>query len=289
MSENLRKLGELFRMERERQSISLEDLATTLRVTPEKLSKIESGDTSDFPSQLYFKLFCKSYAEALGIDYTRTLDAINESLGLPSETIQVAAPKVGPPEGEQHFPELSFASSGSSRKPSAVGWSLGVIVLIIIIAIGFLKALEPDNMAEALDIDEDTTPYYAEGDTISIPPVALTLTTLSPTFAVIAEGADTVLAKKLIPGDVYRYSGRRPVQISVAIAQAVRIAVNGWDVDFSDHQTGLISALVIDPSDLPSYLRQPLPHSPSPEVTDSTYNAIGDTTGARQSATTGGR
>lgn len=288
MSENLQKLGELFRMERERQGLSFEEVAATLRVTPEKLAKIENGDTSDFPSQLYFRLFCKSYAEALGIDYTRTLDAINESLGLPSESVQVTAPKTGPPEGEQHFPELSFTSS-TSRKPSAVGWSLGIIILIIIIAVGFLKALEPDNMAEALDIDDDAAPYYSEGDTISIPPVMLTLTALSPTFAVIAEGSDTVLAKKLVAGNVYRYAGRKPVQISVAISQAVRIAVNGWDVDFSDHQTGLISALVIDPANLPSYLRQPLPHSPSPEVTDSNYDASGNTDGTQPTSIRGGR
>ncbi|MCK4462304.1 MAG: helix-turn-helix domain-containing protein, partial [candidate division Zixibacteria bacterium] len=75
MSELYVKIGKLLKMERVRQAIELGDLASDLKVSRGNLEAIEDGDIARLPSELYFKLFAKSYAEALGVDYEATVEA----------------------------------------------------------------------------------------------------------------------------------------------------------------------------------------------------------------------
>ncbi|RKX25037.1 MAG: hypothetical protein DRP47_10470, partial [Candidatus Zixiibacteriota bacterium] len=74
------KLGALLRLERERQNVKLEDLAENLRISESSLECIECGDASALPSEIYFSLFAKSYSEAIGIDYSATVQAIKEDI-----------------------------------------------------------------------------------------------------------------------------------------------------------------------------------------------------------------
>ena len=59
--------------------MSLEDLAVELKIPLASLESVESGDITTLPSEIYYSLFARSYAEALGIDYPRTIEAIKEA------------------------------------------------------------------------------------------------------------------------------------------------------------------------------------------------------------------
>ena len=85
MNELYTKFGELLRLERERQNLKIEDLASDLKISEGNLEALESGNRDDLPSETYFGLFAKSYAEALGIDYSRTMEALREELGVSLE------------------------------------------------------------------------------------------------------------------------------------------------------------------------------------------------------------
>ena len=74
------KIGKLLQMERTRQDVKLDDLAAELKISLANLEAIENGDSTSLPSALYFKLFAKSYAEALGIDYEATVEAIEQDM-----------------------------------------------------------------------------------------------------------------------------------------------------------------------------------------------------------------
>ncbi|MFQ6007614.1 MAG: helix-turn-helix domain-containing protein [Candidatus Zixiibacteriota bacterium] len=79
------KIGLLLKLERERQNLTWEDLSAQLKISKRNLEHIEAGNADALPSELYFNLFAKSYAEMLGIDYSRTVEAIKEEVGEPLE------------------------------------------------------------------------------------------------------------------------------------------------------------------------------------------------------------
>jgi cytoskeletal protein RodZ len=84
-SELHNKIGQLLKLERERQDLTLADLSMQLKISKGHLEHIEAGKADALPSELYFNLFAKSYAETLGIDYSRTVEAIKEEVGEPLE------------------------------------------------------------------------------------------------------------------------------------------------------------------------------------------------------------
>ncbi|KAA3632490.1 MAG: hypothetical protein DWP97_10845, partial [Calditrichaeota bacterium] len=76
MSELQKQLGALLKSERERQEILIGDIAEKLKIAEANLAAIENGDISSLPSEIYFSLFSKTYAEALGIDYATVMDEL---------------------------------------------------------------------------------------------------------------------------------------------------------------------------------------------------------------------
>ncbi len=64
-------LGKLLKSERERQELTLEDIAEKTKINVKYLKAIEEERQDDFPGELYYDLFCKSYAEALGLEYAK--------------------------------------------------------------------------------------------------------------------------------------------------------------------------------------------------------------------------
>ena len=90
MKEELRKkMGAVLRLERERLGINREELAEQLKITDSYLDRIEQGTSEDLPSDIYFELFAKSYAEAIGVDYAATTEALKDEIGAtmaPEET-----------------------------------------------------------------------------------------------------------------------------------------------------------------------------------------------------------
>jgi cytoskeletal protein RodZ len=64
-------IGKLLRNERERQDLSVDDIADKTKIHPKYIKAIEEDRRDGFPGDLYCELFTKSYAEALGLEYAR--------------------------------------------------------------------------------------------------------------------------------------------------------------------------------------------------------------------------
>jgi hypothetical protein len=62
------------RRHRQRISISLEDIAADTRVKPELLEAFERNDLSEWPRGVYARAWIRSYASAVGLDPTDTVD-----------------------------------------------------------------------------------------------------------------------------------------------------------------------------------------------------------------------
>ena len=64
MSELHIKFGELLKLERERQGITLTDVSNELKIAEDALLSIEAGETSALPSELYFKWIADNFTDA---------------------------------------------------------------------------------------------------------------------------------------------------------------------------------------------------------------------------------
>ena len=64
-------VGKLLKNERERQELTFEDIADRTKINVKYIKAIEEDRKSQFPGDLYYELFTKSYAEALGLEYAK--------------------------------------------------------------------------------------------------------------------------------------------------------------------------------------------------------------------------
>ena|GEM_PF-2773889 len=64
-------VGKLLKNERERQELTFEDIADRTKINVKYIKAIEEERKSVFPGDLYYELFTKSYAEALGLEYAK--------------------------------------------------------------------------------------------------------------------------------------------------------------------------------------------------------------------------
>lgn len=65
---NLQELGAVFKQERERRGLSVEDVVQRTKISRRNLLAIEAGRKEDLPHPVYAKGFVKNYARLLGLD-----------------------------------------------------------------------------------------------------------------------------------------------------------------------------------------------------------------------------
>ena len=76
----MQTLGQQLRAERERQSLSIEDLAARTRIRPQLFQAIEADRPQDFPGRFFYRSFLRQYAGLLGLPETLVRPEIERSL-----------------------------------------------------------------------------------------------------------------------------------------------------------------------------------------------------------------
>ena len=74
-------VGERLRVEREKQSLTLEDIAARTRIPTRHLESIEQSEWARMPAATYSVGFAKSYAVALGMDRVEIGEKLREEMG----------------------------------------------------------------------------------------------------------------------------------------------------------------------------------------------------------------
>src|SRR6478735_2661910 len=74
-------VGERLRVAREKQKLSLEDVAAQTRIPQRHLASIETGDWDSLPAPTYTIGFAKSYASAVGLDRADVGNQLREEMG----------------------------------------------------------------------------------------------------------------------------------------------------------------------------------------------------------------
>lgn len=74
----MKEIGETLKEARENIGVSIEEVAGDLKVRPNQIENIESGNMKAFKDVLYVKGLIKEYAKYLGLNYDDMIDEFNE-------------------------------------------------------------------------------------------------------------------------------------------------------------------------------------------------------------------
>jgi cytoskeleton protein RodZ len=292
------KLGRLLKEERERRNISLADLAGDLKIAERHLRAIEEGDLSALPGPLYFGLFSKSYAEALGIDYARSLAAIKEDLGEPVDSpIEQTSDDVATPTTPSPVrPVGSSSSSGLPRGRSMTSWIIISVLLIALVVVAWvlfktdgrfsLRNLTHRDSAAVADSErseatDDFSQDYGKTAQKGIKAALnLQLVAHDRTWAVVLADGDTALQTNLKPWREYNIGAQEKLNVSVGTPLAVDMTINGLPVDLSDPDKGTVSNVAVTPENMSMFVRRAPVDSGVADTTDSPDDSLSpDTTG----------
>ncbi|MDH4157213.1 MAG: DUF4115 domain-containing protein [candidate division Zixibacteria bacterium] len=278
----------MLKLERERRRLSLDDLSVELKIPLASLESVESGDISTLPSEVYYSLFAKSYAEALGIDYARTIEAIKEDIGEALEPVdaseadgtEIAFPDRHTPEKQEVTPDAARAESSGNMKKLAV--IMGIIVAAFVIFLALNMLLSGDDSPEAsrqaaVPIEDEpageptasaedarytsydwNVPEYTEPQ-----PFTLRLAARGESWATILADGDTAVFRNLLPGRIYTVTAKYRMRVSVAVPSQVDIELNGRPVNLVDPEDRRISRVEITQVNLQSVLARETEPAPA--------------------------
>ena len=122
------ELGHILRQERERRSLSVEEVAGRLKLMPRIVRAIEQADIEELPQAAYARGFVKAYGNLLELDPTLLYAGIEDAW--PDDFHQSPAPYESAEERQ---------SSGKSRMTAFIS-----LVLILVAASGFWFARDLD-------------------------------------------------------------------------------------------------------------------------------------------------
>jgi transcriptional regulator with XRE-family HTH domain len=269
MNELRTKLGALLKLERERQGMNLDEVAAKLNMTAASLEHVEGGNAPGLPSEIYFDLFSKTYAQLLGIDYVATIDAIREEIGpLPDLSGDERAAN---PNDEAAKPSGLAAAPGVEEIPAkarrpinrAFFWIGGLIVFAVLVVavskmlfspkalenIGWETKSEPaDEEVGAADYDWQVPAYQPPGD------LDVTLQARGASWTTVVTDGDTVISRELYSGEICQFSASHRLRLSIGAPNLVAVTINGREVDLVDPSSGRISDVTVDHLNLDQFL-----------------------------------
>ncbi len=132
-------VGERLRAAREKQKLSLDEIASQTRIPLRHLQNLETGDWSALPAPTYTIGFAKSYASAVGLDRTEIGDDLRTEMG--GQRFDAGSPEVfEPADPARTMPKwLVF---------SAIG---GIILVVLVMTWLNNRSLAPDEATSPIE------------------------------------------------------------------------------------------------------------------------------------------
>ena len=76
----MKEIGEALKEARENIGLSIEEVASDLKLRPSQIENIETGNIDAFKDVFYLKYFIRDYSKYLGLSYDDMIDEFNEYL-----------------------------------------------------------------------------------------------------------------------------------------------------------------------------------------------------------------
>ncbi len=252
MSELYIRLGKALKLERQNKGLSLAQVADQLKSSESTLERVEEGDFSSFSSPVYFNLHAKSYAEALGIDYVRTLEAIRDDLGEAAPE-PVANGTVSRP-GAATIVKENIDIPGRRKHL----WLYIVLPLIILGGIAAWILLSKDKPsvqntpAQTPAVSSQQMPDPLSGMQPDTSVFTLSLEARGSSWVALMTDGDTALYRTFSAGETLEVSAVRQMILTVGTPSQVDLRLNGHPVKMAD-RSGRIANVVITPNNVRAF------------------------------------
>lgn len=242
-------VGDRLRAAREKQKLSLDEIASQTRIPLRHLQNLEAGDWAALPAPTYTMGFAKSYASAVGLDRTEIGDDLRAEMG--GQRYEAGSPEVfEPADPARTMPKwLVFAALG------------GIALVILVMTWLNDRSLAPDEPASPVEtastVPTETrapaasqaTPQPAAPTQAASGPVVLTA--IAPAWIRVTDGGSTLFEGVLAAGQAYAVpqSASAPL-LRAGAPEALRVTV-GNAVAPAVGQAGVVASNVsLAPADL---------------------------------------
>lgn len=158
----MKEIGVALKEAREDMGVSLEEVASDLKLRVSQLEDIESGNLDAFKDVFYLKYFIRDYAKYLGLDYEEMIDEFNEYLfdytsKISIDDIRKAKKKINKKKPKE---ERKIVSPYTLERKSVVSippflFYIGVMIVVFIISYFIFSSFNQDDTPA----DEDVVAY----------------------------------------------------------------------------------------------------------------------------------
>jgi cytoskeleton protein RodZ len=248
--------GERLRAAREKQKLSLEEIAAQTRIPLRHLASIESGEWDNLPAPTYTIGFAKNYASIVGLDRTEIGDQLREEMGGQRFTT-TSADVFEPADPRRTMP-----------KSLVIGAVIVAVLLIVVMSVLNRRALEQPDQNAAMNAA--AAPITTAPSAQPAPaPVASTsgpvvLTATAPAWIKVTDQGKTLFEGQLSPGQSYTVpAGVTAPMLKAGKPEALNVTVGATAVP-QVGPAGKVTTVSLLPSDL---LKTPAAATQSPTAT----------------------
>ena len=265
---SLQAVGHLLVEARERMGLSVDEVASRLRLMPRQVQALESGNVDALPGPAFVRGFLRNYAKLLQIDAEPLLEAC-----------RMHVPELSPGQISLHSENILIA--GRERK----GWTIylaaiGVVILFLVAWFAYMDFASeksappqpgsaaiphelPDTAVTPQPLDVLPAPLAESVLPTPVAPAAPQGATVEP--AVAANTAKLVLApaqtswvhvtdrdgkelfnRSILTGSSETISGTPPLKLVIGNATGMQLTFNGSAVDLAPHIRGNVARLTLE-------------------------------------------
>lgn len=139
---NVPEYGKLLTEARESKGLSVEQVASQLRLSAKQIIGLESGDPSAFASVVYTRAHLRSYARLLGLDEAKIIDLFSNSLASEDRDQKALIRKTT--TGLRPYQE----ETTKNGKGKGIGWIIFLVVVAIVAYMGWRYMNPSFNLQE---------------------------------------------------------------------------------------------------------------------------------------------
>src|SRR5437763_355939 len=245
-------VGERLRAAREKQGLSLEDLAAQTRIPQRHLVSIESAEWDSLPAPTYTIGFAKSYAAAVGLDRAEIGEQLREEMG-GQRFASTSADVFEPADPRRTMP-----------KSLVIGAVIAAVLLIAVMSLLNRRSLdEPEPAATNAPAGTVAAPAATSPEAAPATQGSVVLTALAPVWLQISDrGGATLFSGMLQPGQAFTVpaTATAPV-LKTGKPEALKITVGSAVAGPVGPPATTVADVSLLPADL---LKAPAVASPAP-------------------------
>lgn len=257
MPDKYKKIGEILAAARREQQKSLKEVSVITKLKEAYLEAVEAGEPDKLPSEPYFGLFARSYAQYLGLD-PAILDEIEEN--------ERGGIGIAGPTDASDRKDTGISEADSSRQAKKFGRNLIYVILIAIVLFAaliafdrwFMSAPEESGKANTETVHQKDDQGHGEKSIADKEPgipyspyqppenLELMVSAKQDVWMVVIRDGDTVLNRQLAAGDTRRWEAKYRFVLTIGISTAVDLTLNGVRLPPLTTQARTISGLEIN-------------------------------------------